>query len=86
MAVTKYRLNYSYNLFDRLTLKFVIVFGCCKIVNFGKCEGDSRPSFLNLLNSVLKTVLELILLSTLFHGIHVLGEIEIFVFRDIYHK
>jgi len=71
-------------------LKFVeiwlIVMGCCKIVNFVNCEGDLRLSFLNLLKSVLKTGLELILLSTSVHSIHLFGEIEIFVLKNMYHK
>jgi hypothetical protein len=74
----------------RRTLKFVeillIAFRYYKIVNFGKCEGDSSLSTLTLLNSGLKTVLELILLYTFVHSIHVLCEIEIFIFRNIYHK
>ena len=39
-----------------------------------------------ILESGLKKVLELILLSTMVHSIQVLGDIEIFIFAVIYHK
>jgi hypothetical protein len=56
------------------------------IVNFVKCEGDSRLSFFNLLNSGLKMGLELSLQRTLVYNIHGLGETEVLIFREIYHK
>jgi len=56
------------------------------IVNFVKCEGDSRLSFFNLLNSGLKMGLELNLQRMLVYSMHVLGEIEVLIFREIDHK